>query len=260
MIRGMTTQAPTPPTLSELVEASRFVDERGAPDIGALAAAAGMHTSSLYRWIADNRVPKETSRAALARALGVTPAEIPNGANHRYGGTFAVHASIVEIPNETWERLVDGLQPGDRIDLCLGTGLLLHELGGAFLDTLRYMARRGVTVRVMLGNPDAAHAFARGEEEGMGGAAFVDRQRYGVERWRDTLAGLPDAELRLYDGPYAAGTYRIGSDLIIAPYLHGAVGTDSPAIQCDTHTSVLTDAYAADFESRWAAATPVDQH
>jgi hypothetical protein len=123
----------------------------------------------------------------------------------------------------------------------------------------RLIARRaedGVSVRIVLGDPDSIEVARRGAEEGIGESMAA--------RIRNALALLsPLAEnqtvrLRLHSTVLYNSIYRADDELLVNSHIYGAGAPSAPILHLQrSGESPMVSAYVASFERVWGESRDV---
>jgi hypothetical protein len=185
-------------------------------------------------------------------------------------------SSLWEAPDESREELpseIVALYPCRRdVSPMLWQGLMagvtrrfeLHAFAAMFLPDqtmnlateLVALADRGVSVRLLLGDPDGRAVAQRDEEEGRVG---VDGRVRLVLGYLAPVLTDPRIEVRLHDTTLYASTYRFDDDLLVNQHVWGSPAAANPLLHLrGPDTAPLIAVYQQAFERVWDCADPLD--
>jgi hypothetical protein len=221
-----------------------------------LAELAEVDAKTVQRWLREDRIPYPITRHRVAQALGYEETFLwpellidglgPPACSEAIQGAWPTRTSI---SSQTWHALFD--QARRPIDILIYAGAFLMDTLD-LTDVLRFKAARGVVVRVLVGDPDAAAVRARAQELGLIWLA---------ERCRTTTDLLyaqdlgPNVCVRTHGTTLYASHFRFDGTLLINTHAHGVWASQSPVLRIEGH-SQLFGFYSAAFERVWALARP----
>jgi transcriptional regulator with XRE-family HTH domain len=223
-----------------------------------LASHLAVDPKTVERWLAG-RVPHRRNRAAVAELLNRSEDELWPDADatdrrHRLGGEVrTVYPHRWAVPREVWLRHFEHAE--DEISILVYSGLFLAEDGG-ILRLLGGKARSGVSVRMVLGDPDSAQVVQRGNDERVGDS-MANRIRNALTLLRP-LAEADGVQLRLHDTILYNSLYRSDDELFVNPHIYGVAAPNAPVLhlrQVDDAAMVAT--YLESFERVWSVARSV---
>ncbi len=221
-----------------------------------VAARLGVDPKTVRRWL-NGRVPYTGNRLALADLLGANEADLWPGA----GGPLSVGARPEEmgaiyphrwaVPREVWARFFESAER--QIGILAYSALFLAEDAG-ILATLAHKGRRGVTVKIALGDPYSEHAIRRGEEEGIGDA-MPAKIRNALALF-GPLAEVDNVEIRLHKAALYNSIYWADDDLLVNQHVYGTPAAHAPvfALRAVGASSMATT-YVDSFNQVWETAT-----
>lgn len=227
-------------------------------DAADVAARLGVDPKTVEQWCAG-RVPYARNRASLAALVGrdeheLWPAtrqlrpRLPPG-----GEVLAIYPHRWAVPRETWLRHFAGVER--EIGILAYSALFLVEDPG-ILRTFADRARAGVSVRILLGDPDSPEVAERGESEGIGDA-MPARIRNALALLRP-LTATPGVHLRLHRTALYNSIYRADDDLLINPHVYAQPAAAAPVLHVrPTEDGMLAANYAESFERVWGGARAV---
>jgi hypothetical protein len=96
------------------------------------------------------------------------------------------------------------------------------------LGTLAEMARTGVRIRILLGDPEGSQVAERGAGEGIGDA-IAAKARNAIALYQP-LAKIEDVEIRLHNTTLYASIYRADDDFLINAHAYGVSASHAPVI------------------------------
>jgi transcriptional regulator with XRE-family HTH domain len=234
----------------------RAFTEAGVTEHG-VAARLGVDVKTVRRWL-EGRRPYARHRSGLAQLLGVDPgaiwrAEVPLPRASQHGTTAEIEASYAHrwaVPRNVWQWLFS--QAEEEIGILVYSGLFLAEDVG-LLRILAERARAGVSVRILLGDPDSPHVAKRGADEGVD-EAMAARIRNSMVLYRP-LHEVGGVEIRLHETILYASLYRADDDLLVNPHAYGVAASHAPVFHVrHVEHGDMASVYAESFERVWRSA------
>jgi hypothetical protein len=133
--------------------------------------------------------------------------------------------------------------------------LVLAEDRG-ILDILADRAKAGVTVRILLGDPEGEEVAARGVDEGIGAEIMAARVTNALTLYR-SLRDVQGVEIRLHRTVLYNSIYRADDDLLVNTHAYGTPAANVPVIHL-THTDEqgLAATYLSSMTRIWTSAHP----
>jgi hypothetical protein len=212
----------------------------------------------VQRWI-GGRMPQRRHRWGLADLVGRNERELwPKLASDTSGGPsgpeiIATYAHRGAVPREVWQRLFASAQRD--IGVLVYAGLFLAE-DVELLRLLGEKAQAGVTVRLLLGDPDSPNVAERGAEEGIGDA-IAAKIRNVIVLCRPLLAA-DGVEIRLHRTILYNSIYRADDELLVNAHVYGAAAAHAPVLHLRQFTAGdLVNTYLDSFDRVWSGATPL---
>ncbi len=219
-----------------------------------VAETLGVDPKTVQRWLAG-RLPQPRHRWGLADlvhrheydlwpqlASGLTPT-----INQEILATYTHRGAV---PRELWQQLFTSAEK--EIGILVYAGLFLAE----DIDLVRIMrnkAENGVTLRILLGDPDCEHVALRGAEEGIA-EAMAAKIRNVIVLYR-LLLDVPTVEIRLHTTVLYNSIYRADNQMLVNPHVYGTAAAQAPVLHLQHHgDGDMFDTYAHSFEHVWAAA------
>jgi len=227
---------------------------------GDIAAHLAVDPKTVDRWL-NGRTPYPRHRLALADLLNTDEAElwpdaasaaVPRGAREEFK---ALYPQRWAVPQQLWRRLFHRAE--GEIGILIYSGLFLAE-DAAITHTLREKAARGVTVRILLGDPDSAHLAQRGQDEGVGANVMAARACNAIALYRP-LNGLDNIHIRLHRTVLYNSIYRADDELLINLHTYGTPAANAPVLHLHKTTDTdIAAVYLNSFGRIWTTATPLD--
>jgi len=224
-----------------------------------VAARLAVDPKTVDRWLAG-RTPYPRHRLALADLLGVDEADlwpdatspaVPRGTRDEFK---ALYPQRWAVPQELWRRHFRKAE--HEIGILIYSGLFLAE-DTAITHTLRQKAAQGVTVRILLGDPDSPNLAERGRDEGIGADVMAARTRNAIALYRP-LHAVENIEIRLHRTVLYNSIYRADDKLLINLHTYGTPAANSPVLHLRKTTDTgLAAIYLGSYERIWATATPL---
>ncbi|MBT8228241.1 MAG: helix-turn-helix transcriptional regulator [Dactylosporangium sp.] len=232
---------------------------RAQLDPAALAAAVGVDTKTVNRWLAG-RVPHQRTRLAVADTLGETeaalwpqtrPDQAPGGeATAEVVGAWAHRA---EIPGHLWTGLLSGATK--RIDLLGYAYPFVLELLPDATARLADKAAAGARIRLAFADPDCPHVGERDALEQIGGT-LPGRIRNALN-FCQPLHDVPGVEIGLHTVHLYNSVFRFDHQMIVTPHLYRARGYQHPALHLrELSQHGIFASFADQFEQVWQTTTP----
>jgi hypothetical protein len=227
-------------------------------DSDTVADRLGVDRKTVERWIAG-RVPYPRYRRALASLLEVDEMNLWPEASRKTPPTHegpveiqAAYAHRWAVPRDEWRRLFQSAE--HHIDIFAYAALFLAEDHG-ILRILANKAQAGVTIRILLGDPNSPRIAERGADEGIDDA-IAAKIRNALTLYQP-LTEIDDIEIRLQQTTLYASIYRADNDLLINIHVYGIPASAAPVLHI-THTDDgdMASTYLASVERVWSCALP----
>jgi hypothetical protein len=230
----------------------RALDIAGIDEVD-VAARLGVDPKTVQRWL-TGRIPFPRHRAALAELTGWAeddlwpPAPSGDADSDELRVAFARRS---DVPSDAWRRFFSRAK--HDIGIVVYSGLFLAEDAGV-QQVLRERARRGVRVRVALGDPESGHVVRRGDDEGIG-AAMASKIQNAIALYRPLLAE-PTVELRVHEKILYTSIYRSDDELMVNQHIYGRPASQSPVLHLQRRRSDgPAAAYLETLDRVWCAAS-----
>jgi hypothetical protein len=222
-----------------------------------VAEALGVDPKTVQRWLAG-RLPQPRHRWGLADLIqrheddlwpqltrGITPT-----INREILATYTHRGAV---PRELWRQLFASGE--SEIGILVYAGLFLAE----DIDLVRIMrqkAEEGVTIRILLGDPDSEQVALRGAEEGIA-EAMAAKIRNVIVLYR-LLLDVPTVEIRLHTTVLYNSIYRVDDEMLVNPHVYGTAAAQAPVLHLQRRDDgELFGIYIDSFERVWMTARPL---
>jgi hypothetical protein len=219
-----------------------------------VSSRLGVDPKTVQRWL-NGRMPLRQHRWALVDLVGKSEHELwpelfEGQAKLPCPEIQTVYPHRTAVPRELWRRIL--ASAGVEIGILVYAGLFLAE----DVDLLRVLvdrAQAGVTVRVLLGDPDGAEVAHRGAEEGIGDALSAKIRNAMV--FYQPLIAAGAAEVRLHRTVLYNSIYRGDDEMLVNPHVYGTAASSAPVVHLRRAApGDLVDTYVASFERVWGSA------
>ena len=222
-----------------------------------LAAALEVDPKSVERWV-KGRTPYRRHRYAVAAHLGVdevylwpdalTPDQVAHASESEI---INVYAHRWAVPSDLWRNFFGD---ADReIAVLVYSGLFLPEDAG-ILRVFRKKAESGVTVRVLLGDPDSEQVADRGTDEGIDDG-MAARIRNAIVLYKP-LRGVEGIEFRLHRTVLYNSIYQADDHLLVNTHIYSFPASQAPVLHLRRVAGGdMVTTYLESFERVWDGAT-----
>ncbi len=218
-----------------------------------VAAHLGVDPKTVRRWLSGQR-PYPRHRWALADLLQVQENRLwPQGSQPTTErASVSEHAYRVyphrwEVPREVWHDLFS--EAKQEIGILVYSGLFLADDAG-ILRLLEARAREGVSIRILLGDPESEPVKQRGRDERIG-EALSARASNALLLFR-TLLEIDGVELRTHSTVLYNSVYLTEKRILVNQHIYGLPAAKSPVVEVDRELSPdMAETYAHSFERVW---------
>lgn len=227
-----------------------------------LAAAERLKvsTKTVERWVRNGRLPYPRHRYEIAAMVkesetflwpeATTP---ERSAEVALSEVISVYPHRHEVPRELWLKLF--ADATEQLDILVYAGMFLTD-DTALLKQLREKARKGTSVRIMLGDPASAAVKRRTDEEQIGKGAIAAKIR-NVLAFFGPVLGEPGIEFRLHKTTLYNSVFRFDDQLIVNMHVHGRMAPHAPAMHIrQLSEGSLFDVYTQSFNDVWRISKP----
>lgn len=217
-----------------------------------VASSLQVDPKTVHRWL-DGRLPQPRHRWALAdlvrrheydlwpQLAGMSPIDA------ELVGTYAHRATV---PRDVWLAHFAGAR--ERIGVLVYSGLFLAE-DVELRQLLVRKASDGVTVQLLLGEPESGPVALRGAEEGIDDS-MAAKVRNAIVMLQP-LADCPGVELRLHGTVLYNSLYRADGELMVNAHVYGLAAAHAPVLHLRRRQDGgMVDTYVASFERVWDGA------
>ncbi len=225
-----------------------------------LAEAIGVDPKSVERWIAG-RLPYRRHRYAVAAHLNVDEGYLWPDALSRSQIANASESEIITVyphrwtvPSDLWRAFFEGAER--EIGILVYSGMFIAEDSG-ILRTLRRKAEAGVTVRILLGDPDSDEVAKRGEDEGIGDT-MAARIRNVIVLYR-SLRNVDGIEFRTHRTILYNSIYCADDQLMVNTHIYGYPAGQAPVLHLRRVAGGdMVTTYLESFDGIWDDARPLE--
>lgn len=198
-----------------------------------IAEKIGVDPKTVERWITQDRTPYPRHRHAIAAVVRESESYLwPNAVApekaSRIGQSEMVqlYSRRSSVPYEVWRRLIDRAE--EQIGILAYAGLFLVEQDPKIIDTLRQKALDGVSVTVLLGDPESPAIERRSVEEGAPGVMAAKIRQ--VQGYYKRLEGVPGVQVRYHDTALYNSIYRFDDEMMVNMHVLGFPAPHAPVM------------------------------
>ena len=195
----------------------------------ALASAVGVEAKSVSRWVMEDRVPRQPTRADVARVLRHEETflfpmllESVDPLRTSVENIEQVWPARSAITSETWHALF--AQASKQIDLQVYAGAFLIETLD-LKDVLEWKASRGTRVRLLVGDPNSAAVQQRAAELATDWLPARCRSTF---EYASRIVGIG---VRTHAASHYASIFRFDDTVLVNTHAFGAWACHSPVHQ-----------------------------
>ncbi|WP_236743431.1 MULTISPECIES: helix-turn-helix domain-containing protein [Nocardiopsis] len=225
-----------------------------------VAAHLGVDPKTVRRWLSGQR-PYPRHRWALADLLQAEEDTLwpPSSQEDEAHAPASKHVQRVyahrwQVPREVWWDLFNSAE--QEIGILVYSGLFLADDAG-MLEVLRTRARDGVSIRILLGNPESKQLQQRGEDEEIGDA-LPARARNAFLLFRP-LQDIDGVDVRTHSTVLYNSVYLTEKRILVNQHVYGLPAAKSPVVEIDRATSPeMAKVYVHSFDLAWNTAGPID--
>lgn len=225
-----------------------------------LAAELNVDPKSVERWI-SGRTPYRRHRYAVAARLGVDEAYLWPDALSRDQIADASESEIVNIyphrwavPSELWRNVFETAE--SEIGVLVYAGLFLSEDAG-IRRVFREKADAGVSVRILLGDPDSESVIQRGADEGVDDA-MAAKIRNALVMYK-SLRNIDGIEFRFHSTVLYNSIYQADDQVLVNTHIYNFTAAQAPVLHLRRVAGgSMVSTYLESFERVWDGATPME--
>jgi hypothetical protein len=158
------------------------------------------------------------------------------------------------VPPGSWYELMSSAK--EHIDVLVYAGLFLADGRADVATLLQRKAEEGVSIRLLLGDPESEAVARRGAEEQVG-VAMQSRIELSM-KYLAPAFGVPGVEVRLHATTLYNSIFRFDDDVLVNMHAYGAVAATSPVMHVRRIAGGRLFAhYMESFERVWDEAEPL---
>ena len=225
----------------------------------AVAEKIGVDAKTVERWITQDRTPYPRHRHAIAAMVRedvpyLWPDAVTPEKASRIGQSELVqlYTRRSAVPYDLWRRLIERAEK--RIDVLAYAGLFLVEQDRRLIDTLRQKAVDGVTVTILLGDPNSEAIERKSIEEGSPGVMAAKIRQ--VQQYYNRLDDAPGVKVRYHDTTLYNSIYRFDDEMLVNMHVLGFPAPHAPVMHLRRlNGGDLFGTYADSFDRVLAAST-----
>lgn len=198
-----------------------------------IAEKIGVDPKTVERWITQDRTPYPRHRHAIAAVVRESESYLWPGAvtpekASRLGQNEVIqlYSRRSSVPYELWHRLIDRAE--ERIDILAYAGLFLVEQDPRLVDTLRQKAQDGVSIKVLLGDPDAPAIERKSIEECAPGVMAAKIRQ--VRQYYDRLQGTHGVYVGYHHTTLYNSIYRFDDEMLVNMHVLGVPAPHAPVM------------------------------
>ena len=224
-----------------------------------VAAHLGVDPKTVRRWLSGQR-PYPRHRWALSELLqtaedSLWPLKRQESQKQAPESDHVQHvyAHRWQVPREAWWDLFGSAE--QEIGILVYSGLFIADDAG-IMKLLEAQARKGVKVRILLGDASSLSVQRRGLEEQIGGA-LAARVNNSLILFR-ALMGVDGVEIRTHSTTLYNSIYLTEKKMIINQHVYGLPASKSPVMEIlRKNSSDVSTNYVSSFELAWRASGKV---
>jgi transcriptional regulator with XRE-family HTH domain len=225
-----------------------------------LSAALEVDPKSVERWI-KGRTPYRRHRYAVAAHLGVdetylwpdalTPDQMANASESEI---INIYPHRWTVPSDLWRNFFGD---ADReIGVLVYSGLFVPDDAG-LLRIFRKKAEAGVSVRILLGDPDSEQVADRGAAEGIS-ESMAGKIRNAIVLYQP-LREVDGIEFRLHRTVLYNSIYQADDQLLVNTHIYSFPASQAPVLHLRRVAGGdMVTTYLESFERVWDGATPLE--
>jgi transcriptional regulator with XRE-family HTH domain len=226
-----------------------------------LASKMGVDVKTVERWISGARTPYRRHRYNVASFLGVDEVYLwPDAltrdqvANASESEIVTVYAYRWMVSRDVWHNFFKNAE--QEIGILVYSGLFIPEDAG-IRKVLRSKADDGVTVRILLGDPESDVVAQRGIDEGIN-MDMAARCRNAIVLFQP-LRGVDGIEFRLHRTILYNSIYRVDDQLMVNTHIYGTPASEAPVLHLRRVAGGdMVNTYLESFDKVWDLGTPLE--
>lgn len=191
----------------------------------------GVDRKTVQRWVTQGRSPHRNTAQRAANLLNVPLDWLwPELEQHKSDSNptevVALYPHRSESPKRLWLDLIVSAQ--QHIDLFANASLFLPEENPESISIIKKKAADGVSVRILLGDPDSSAMDLRGREERLF-EAIPARIRMALAYY-SPLTESPGIEFRLHQTSLYNSIFRFDNQMLVNQHIYGTYGYLAPLL------------------------------
>jgi transcriptional regulator with XRE-family HTH domain len=226
-----------------------------------LAEELGLDSKSVQRWVTRNITPRRRAAHRAAKLLGVSPSWLwPELETDRESVSQAEIVTLYphrsDVPRRLWLDLLAGSQK--RVWLYANASLFLPEENPESIDIIRSKAEAGVSVRLLMADPDSPECAQRGVEERLFDA-LPARVRMALSYYAP-LVGVGGVEFHLQRSTLYNSIFVYDEDMLVNQHVYGMYGYMAPILHLrHMDGGDFFGMYLKSFERVWEVSFPIEE-
>lgn len=229
-------------------------------DLTHVANVTKVDPKTVERWITKGRLPYPKHRHTIASMVRESENYLWPDAIAPERKTEIAESEVVKVyphrhsvPNDLWERLLDGAQT--HIEMLNFSGMFLTD-NPALIKKLRAKAEEGVKVRLLIGDPASRAVARRSDEEGIGKGTLAAKVRNALAFYKP-LDGVEGVGVRCHGTTLYNSIYRFDDDMLVNTHVYGFMAAHAPLLHLRRLSGGdLFETYSESFDTVWNAAKP----
>lgn len=231
--------------------------------VQSLADEIKVNSKTVERWITQGKVPYRRHQYATAAVLNVDVTTLWDDSRNQDSAADLSKAEIAAVyphrhvvPSSLWREMCESAT--ERIDILVYAGIYLAE-DPLFFSTLKKKAKSGVSIRVLMGDPECEAVSRRGIDEGH--RIMDGKIRNALVNYRPLFTSHPEIEFRLHDTVLYNSIYRADDEMLANTHVYGIGAYMAPVLRLRRLPGGgLFDTFANSVEQTWEGARPVTEH
>ncbi|WP_241474685.1 XRE family transcriptional regulator [Nocardiopsis xinjiangensis] len=219
-----------------------------------VAAHIGVDPKTVRRWLSGTR-PYPRHRWAVADLLQVEEEALWPEKSHQSRTnspapehTPRVYAHRWQVPREVWWNLFNSAD--QEIGILAYSALFLADDMG-ILELLTSQARKGVSVRIILGDPESHPVEKRGRDEGIG-EILPARARNSLFLFREFMTSNR-VDVRTHSTALYCSIFLTEKTILANQHIYGLPAARAPVLEIEREPlSELSKIYTSSFEKVWS--------
>jgi hypothetical protein len=233
---------------------------RNGLDLDQVAKVTRVDPKTVERWITKGRLPYPKHRHTIASMLRESENYLWPDAIAPERKAEIAESEVVKVyphrhsvPNDLWERLIDGAE--QHIEVLIYSGMFLTD-NPALIKKLRAKAEAGVKIRLLVGDPTSRAVARRSDEEGIGKGTLAAKVRNALAFFKP-LDGVPGVGIRSHGTTLYNSIYRYDDDMLVNTHVYGFMAAHAPLLHLRRLAGGdLFETYSESFDTVWNAAKP----